>query len=288
MSMDLRDRLDTAFDDGPAHPPIEDRLVDGRRALRRRRATTTAATASVVAVLALSPMAVSALHGSPERIPVAAPGPATVHLPLAPAGRVDGATPPILLAHGHLFRRDAGVVVERLHRMRVEHQPAAAAVVAIDGMRSWVFVAGDAPTGLSAISAPHPGGASFAAWTGRQRDNRPATTRGIVPGHTHVGDPIPREDSPVEFTGDRLTAKPGATVTARIDDPVTSGNAIPAACTARAAAVTQGADQFFVLGYTCPDGTWDLFTEPAGQRADTLDVWLTAVKTAQDGSEGIR
>jgi hypothetical protein len=110
----------------------------------------------------------------------------------------------------------------------------------------------------------------------------------IAPGHTYAENPITRADSPVHFDGDRLVAEDGATITARIADPPTSSSAVPDRCTARAAAVTDGPTDLFVLGYTCPHGAWDLFTETAGSRAATLPAWLDAVKAAQDGGEGVR
>ena len=68
-------------------------------------------------------------------------------------------------------------------------------------------------------------------------------------------------------------------------DPNPSGTPVT---TNRAAAVTDGPTDLFVLGYTCPHGTWDLFTETVETRADTLPAWLAAVKAAQDGGEGGR
>jgi hypothetical protein len=117
----------------------------------------------------------------------------------------------------------------------------------------------------------------------------PQTTTTIAPGHTYAEDPIPREDSPVRFDdGGRLVAKQGATITARVDDPAYSTSAIPDSCQPRAVAVTDASTDLFVLGYLCPHGRWDLFTETAGARADTLRAWLAAVKAAQNGGEGVR
>lgn len=104
-----------------------------------------------------------------------------------------------------------------------------------------------------------------------------------------VENPIPREDSPVRFAGDEFVAEPGARITVFDANPPYSSRAIPDGCTVRAAAVSDGPADFFVLGYTCPHGAWDLFTETAGARADTLPAWLTAVKAAQEeGGEGVR
>ena len=118
---------------------------------------------------------------------------------------------------------------------------------------------------------------------------RPGAQTTIAAGHTYVENPIPREDSPVRFAGDELVAEPGARITVLDANPPYSSRAIPDGCTVRAAAVSDGPADFFVLGYTCPHGAWDLITETAGARADTLPAWLTAVKAAQEeGGEGVR
>lgn len=201
MTMDLRDRIDTSFGDGPAHRPLEARLEAGRRAVRRRRIVTTGAAAAVVLVATATPLAVAELHHQGDRLPVTRPAP---HVPKKSAGSI--------------------------------------------------------PTEITTIA----------------------------PGHTYAENPIPREDSPVRFEGDRLVATGDATISARIADPPTSSSAVPDGCLARAVAVTDGLTDLFVLGYTCPHGAWDLFTETAGTRAATLPAWLDAVKAAQDGGEGVR
>lgn len=202
MSIDLRDRIETSFGDGPPHRLVDERLGVGRRALRRRRLATTGASAAVIAVVVMTPYAASRIHDGADSAPTTRPSP--------PA--IKKSAPP---------------------------------------------------------SSPH-------------------TTTTIAPGHTYAENPISRADSPVRFEGDRLVPKPEATITARIADPAYSSSAIPDRCTARAVAVTDGPTDLFVLGYTCPQGAWDLFTETAGPRADTLTAWLAAVKTAQDGGEGVR
>lgn len=201
MTIDLRDRLETSFGDGPAHRTIDERLDVGRRALRRRRLLATTAVGVAVAAVALAPLAASHLDTSSEPLPVVGPGPHVAH-------------------------------------------------------RSVV--------------------------------TKPRASTSIAPGHTYAENPISRMDSPVRFDGDRLVAEPGAIITARIADPPYSTSAVPDGCTPRAVAVTDGPTDLFVLGYTCPHGAWDLFTETAGSRADTLPAWLVAVKAAQDGGEGVR
>lgn len=58
MDIDLRERLDASFGDGPEHSPIEGRIAAGRRALRNRRlgvaAGGVAAAAAVVTIGAVA------------------------------------------------------------------------------------------------------------------------------------------------------------------------------------------------------------------------------------------
>jgi hypothetical protein len=62
--MDVRDELEAAFAGEPAHRPIDDRLVSGRRALRRRRLSAGVAAAATVAAIA-GAAAVTGLGDSP-------------------------------------------------------------------------------------------------------------------------------------------------------------------------------------------------------------------------------
>jgi hypothetical protein len=61
--MNLTEELDRSFDSGPAHRPIEDRLVAGRRLVRRRRIAATAATAAVLAVIGTTGVALTGAGG---------------------------------------------------------------------------------------------------------------------------------------------------------------------------------------------------------------------------------
>jgi hypothetical protein len=175
-----------------------------------------------------------------------------------------------------------------LRRRRFASSGAIAAVVAALAFTPYAVsrmdddAAGTIPIARTPSSTPSPSASE------NQDRGRRHTSTTIAPGHTYAQNPIPREDSPVRFQGDRLVAKHGAHITARAADPAVSTAAVPAGCTARAVAVTDAGTDLFVLGYTCPDGAWDLFTETAGAREDTLPAWLAAVKSAQDGGEGVR
>lgn len=63
--MNLTEEIDRSFGSGPAHPPIEDRLVAGRRLVRRRRAASTAAVLGVIAAVGASGVALAHI-GEPE------------------------------------------------------------------------------------------------------------------------------------------------------------------------------------------------------------------------------
>lgn len=53
MDIDLRERLDASFGDGPEHSPIEGRVAAGRRALRNRRLGVAAGAVAVAAVVTI-------------------------------------------------------------------------------------------------------------------------------------------------------------------------------------------------------------------------------------------
>ena len=172
------------------------------------------------------------------------PSQSPIDLPIAPAARVHQASLPLLFLHGTLYRRDSTVTVERLIRPVDRGRPhTAAALLSIEGV----------PRGCTPPAAPLATSAPQRAarpWPTGHSSAHDTTT--IAPGHTYADNPITREHSPVAFDGDRLVAKPGATITERIDDPAYSSSAIPSSCTARAAAVTDAGTDLFVLGYTCP------------------------------------
>jgi hypothetical protein len=62
--MNLTEELDRSFDSGPAHRPIEDRLVAGRRLVRRRRAAASAAALAVIAVVGATGVALTSVGES--------------------------------------------------------------------------------------------------------------------------------------------------------------------------------------------------------------------------------
>jgi hypothetical protein len=291
MSADLHDRLDLSFGEGPEHRPVSDRLLAGRRSLRRRRAATGLVAVGAVTVVAVAPAALGARHhgrgagGDDGRTAVSSRSEHAIELPVAPRAQVDSSTAPLVILHGTLFRRDRSVTVVRLQRLHVGKEPAAAAVVHLGKTVRWVLVVGSPTEGLSVTSPPHLQGVAFPAWVEAQKPSRSLLGQGATDGVPGV---IAREQSPVRFAGERLAAKAGATITQRLEHPAYSDQAIPPGCAVEAVAVSDADGDFYVLGYTCPDGTWDLFTEPAGQRADTLAAWLDAVKAAQDGGAGVR
>ena len=57
MDIDLRERLDAAFGDGPEHRSLETRLSAGRRTLRNRRLGLAAGAVAAVAVVTIGAVA---------------------------------------------------------------------------------------------------------------------------------------------------------------------------------------------------------------------------------------
>ncbi|WP_299930629.1 hypothetical protein [uncultured Nocardioides sp.] len=147
--MDLMDRFEQATSGGPAHRPLEDRLVAGRRAQARRRITRTvsavAATTAVVGVAwALQP---GADPSSGDGI-VASDASATPD-PVVNSDLSDGVVPPpptVLFGYDLNTARleiAPGVTVVRQVDDPVPNDAvtSAAAVVTYEGERKWVMAA---------------------------------------------------------------------------------------------------------------------------------------------------
>jgi hypothetical protein len=325
---DLKERIDSSFGDGPDHRPVADRLTAGRTAARRRRAAASLAVVVTAGILGTTGWALIGGPSAPANVatstdthpldlpaaPVGTVYPGCVldlsTTPPSPqasdadatSATCGGQSPPILFLDGTLYRSDPSVVVDDLI------QPAgpdggrsAAAVVEVGGKTEWVFT--QANHGSSAtIEAPATDGQTFAQWavsgpkvliaTAPPGDTNDGNDGNHQPtsGSTEINpDPISPADSPVKYDGSgTLVAKAGSTIVQTIADPTVSDAAVPAGADATAVVVTQDGKGYFVLGYITPAGDSDLFTEPAGSRADTLATWLALVKAAQDGGGGVR
>ena len=294
MNDDLRERLEASFGDGPPHRPVEDRLVDGRRALRRRRRAEMIGTIAVLAAVGAAPVlfrpAGGAAGGGGIDDPTPLPTPSTtvvpqpVHLLVAPARYLSADTPPVLYLFGRMFRRDRAVTaLATFGEIDSAPHPQGGAIVRIGGRTEWVLVVGNEPERLAvARDAPY----DYPAFMRWAVEAFPALAGRLALAATAPGPyrpPVADEASPAAYDGDRLVAKPGGTVVQRVDHPPADRVAVPP-CHDQAVRVHTGSGDWFVLGYDC-DGQGALYSEKVGVRAATLSSWLLQVKQAQDAYE---
>ncbi len=293
MTTDLRERLATGFGDGPAHTPVEEHLVAGRRALRRRRRLTAAGTVTALALAGLGSVVLRPAEGAggggpdnptPLPTPTTTALPTPVHLLVAPARYVAADTPPVLYLYGRMFRRDRDVtVLATFGEIDVAPHPQGGAIVRVGGATSWVLVVGNEPERLDVQREAPYDYQAFMAWA---RSQFGAMSGRLALAATAPGPyrpPVSDAASPAAYDGDRLVAKPGGTVVRRDAHPLVDRSAVPA-CHAQAVRVHTAAGDWFVLGYDCA-GQGALYSEPVGVRADTLSSWLVQVRHAQDEYE---
>lgn len=293
MTADLRERLDTGFDDEPSLPPVEDRLAEGRRALRRRRRRVLTGTAALLLAAAVGPVVLRPTGGGagggidlPTPGPAAVDEPTPVHLLVAPAHYVRPDTPPVLYLFGRLFKRDPDVKVLGTYGaidVSTQH-PQGAAIVRAGDVTSWVAVVGNEPDRVVAQKVAPYDYQQFMAWA---QQEMPLLSGHLALAATAPGPfepPVTSEESPAGFSGDQLVAKPGGTVVQRIRHPIANAQAVPP-CHTQAVRVNTPGGEWFAVGFDCR-GLTDVYSERVGVRADTLSAWLAQVKRVQDAFVG--
>ncbi|HEY3528731.1 MAG TPA: hypothetical protein VGK78_06235 [Nocardioides sp.] len=293
MTTDLGDRLEQALGDGPPHRPVEEHLVAGRRAVRRRRRTATVGAAAALVVLGVAPVLLQpssgAGGGGPDPTPLPTPttteAPTPVHLLVAPARFVSPDTPPVLYLYGRMFKRARDVTVLGTYgEIDVSAHPKGAAIVRVGGRTLWVVVVGNEPERLVVErEAPY----NYQAFMGWAQVEFPILSGRLALAATAPGpyqQPVSDDDSPAEYVGDLLVAKPGGTVVQRIHDPLANAQSVPP-CHAQAVQVHTGDGEWFVVGFDCR-GVGAVYSERVGVRATTLSAWLPRVKKVQDAFVG--
>jgi hypothetical protein len=174
--MNLTEELDQSFGDGPAHRPVEQTLVAGRRLVVRRRLAT-GASATVAAVVIGGAAFALAGGGSPSAVPettfATAPtsSPEAADLPVDAGGRDHdlewGREAAYLDTEGNLRIKPGWTIAEQMDEPL---GPGSVAVeVAHGGKRQWFLWDGEGgeviALGRAAEDgAPDPDYASFAGW----------------------------------------------------------------------------------------------------------------------------
>jgi hypothetical protein len=289
VTTDLHELIETGLGDGPPHPPIEERVTAGHRAVRRRRRVAIAGSAGVMIAAAGLSLALVAPHGGAgigplPRPPRATATPIPVELMVPPPRFIHADTPPVLYLYGRMFKRDPGVTVLATYG-EIDHatsHPQGAAIVRVGGRTEWVVVTGDEPERLV---VERDGPYDFQPFMAFAQLELPMLTGHLALAATAPGPfatPVSDQDSPAEFDGTVLVAKPGGTVVQRVRHPLVNARSVPP-CHAQAVRIHRSDQDWFVVGSAC---SGSLYSEPVGLRADTLSAWLAQVKRVQDEFAG--
>ncbi len=291
MTTDVRELIETGLEDGPPHAPIEERVAAGRRAVRRRRRGAVAGSAGVMLAAAGLSLALVAPHGGGgvgplPRPPRATATPIPVELMVPPPRFIGADTPPVLYLYGRMFKRDQDVTVLATYG-EIDHatnHPQGAAIVRVGGRTEWVVVAGNEPQRLV---VERDGPYDFGRFMEFAQLELPLLSGHLALAATAPGPfapPVADQDSPAEFHGTLLDAKPGGTVTQRIRHPLVNVRSVEP-CHAQAVRIHRPDQDWFVVGSVCRASS-TLYSEPVGLRADTLSTWLVQVKRVQDEYAG--
>ncbi|HEU5036764.1 MAG TPA: hypothetical protein VFT70_07160 [Nocardioides sp.] len=281
----LREELEESFAGEPVDRPVDQWIIEGHRALRRRRLATAVAACGVVAVLGTT-WAIGS--GGPERDA----GPMIATEPASPSGSATpSATPsptweddtPIQYLDGELRIRPGVVVHERIDNPYDYRLPrdSVALDLTYEKQRQWV-IAENLSGGFGfQSSVPSNGWASFRAWV----DDQVALAVG-EPGNPNGGWP---ETMQLAGKGEvRPTA--GTEVLQRTDDPRLGDSFAPAGAKTGAAVVrVQATDKSYFVVWRVIDGELDVITTPPRDVVGaTFDELLTDARAQYAGGEGMR
>jgi hypothetical protein len=279
MDTDIRDEIEHSFGDGPAHPPVEDQLAAGRRALRRRWGLV--ATAACAAIVALG--ASYAVAGSGAR------DDAGTHIANDPTGSASPtASPsdagweddvPFRYVDGKLQLRP-GVVVHQRIENPYDYQPPKGSD-ALDltwrGQRSWVLADHTGRGFGYSATVPSNGWASFAAWVADQ-------VGAAVPGDDGWPETVRLDDR------DEVVAAAGARIVQRTDEPrLGESFASPGTRTGAAVVTVDGDERSYFVVWRVVDGELDVITTPPRDVVGaTFEELLTYARAQYASGEGLR
>ena len=270
----LMEEIDRSFGDGPGHPPLEQRIGAGRRALARRRA---GAVVAVVAVVAVAGVGYAALTPSaPGRAGEVATAPQSPDPTPAQVPWEDDV--PVRYLDGELQVRPGVVVHEHIENPYDFEKPrmSDAFDLTFEGQRQWVIIDGrPGAYGLSS-SVPSNGWASFADYVADQAGANVA--RGGWPATLRLTDQ------------GTVVASPGSEVLQRTDDPRLGDSFAPPGTPTGAAVVRAAEDGvgYFVV-WRVVDGELDVITTPPRDVVGaTFEELLSHARGQYADGEGLR
>lgn len=276
----VREELDRAIGDGPAHPAVADRIKAGRRALLRRRVGSGVAAFTVVVLTGTGVYAV--LPGEPVGRgsgqvavdPTPSPTPTPTSAPVAWEG-----DEPARYVDGELQIRPGATVHQHLVNPYGYEPPkfSDALDLTFKGKRLWVLLEGGRKGYGTSYSPPSNGWAGFEDYIADQVDG---------PDQNQDGWP---ETLMLFPTGD-VVASDGSEIIQRTDDPKLGPDFAGADIATGAALVTAGEDgvTYFVVWRVLP-GELDVITTPLDDFVGaTFQELLTYARSQYASGEGLR
>jgi len=298
--MDLREEIAASFGDGPAHRPIKERLVAGRRVVRHRRVAGATAAAAVLVVVGTT-YAVAGPGGGNHAdtgvtgqttgkttTVVKTPAVSGTDIPVDPYGSHDCRKLPEELRQncrdfpgeyavyynrdGQLVRRDTHVRVFKqvVDPVDLDGNSAAVEFDGGDGMRRWAFVfrlrngAVGSQTGLPGKDAK-----TFDVWVRHLEFDLPM-------GGYNAAD---TDNALAEYDGEgKLVLAEGVTISQRVDNPFI----LEAPAKSVGLEVEKDGHKFWYILRWTPDGSMSS-SDPAYKAFPTLREWLDDQVALQQG-----
>ncbi|GAA1127922.1 hypothetical protein [Nocardioides aquiterrae] len=277
----LREELEESFAGEPAHRPVDQRIAEGHRALRRRRLATAAVACGVMTVLGAT-WAIGSPGSERDAGRMIATEPPAPSGSAAPTASWEDDTP-VRYLDGELQIRSGVVVHERIENPYDYQLPkdSVALDLTYEGQRQWLIAETDTKGYGYSSSVPSNGWASFRAWV----DDQVAAAVGET-GDSHGGWP---QTMRLAGTGE-VDPTAGTEVLQRTDDPRLGPDfAPPGAKTGAAVVQVRATGRSYFVVWRVIDGKLDVITTPPRDVVGaTFDELLTYARSQYASGEGLR
>lgn len=268
--MDIQDEIDRSFGTGPEPGPVQALVADGRRALRRRRATTGAAALAIVLVAGGTAWAAAGpgAHtrgAGPSVASSGSPGPGEEETPVS---RRHLAT---FDKDGSLVLEDGVTIVRRVDNPMDLALPSRSVGLVLDdhGKKVWMLLQADPGGGSSIIDDAGRAGRTFDRWL-----------REVVAENQPDASTAPAEKEPASYDGDgTLVLQDGVTILRRVENPM---NLEPPKKSLGLVLDDHGTKVWMLLESE-PDGGFSA-RDDAGRTYPSFDLWLADQVAIQQGT----